>query len=154
LSLLRAVNADFRGLWDRSLFTMGAIGGALANSSSRSDLSFANDPAIPEWAQMSIRPSSRGDGAVFIAPGSVWATKMWNEGGFGELAKSLSADGRKVVFVGSPSERELCERIANRAGVESRAGRTSIPELIGMFRDGAALISNDSGAMHAAAVAG
>jgi len=79
---------------------------------------------------------------------------MWTREGFRDLAKSLAAKGFKVVMVGAPSERALCESIASEAGVESLAGKTSIPELIDHLQSGKVLISNDSGAMHSAAVAG
>jgi heptosyltransferase-2 len=78
---------------------------------------------------------------------------MWTKEGFRDLAVSLSSKGFRVILVGSPGERELCEEIARQANVESLAGQTTISELIEHFRSGQALISNDSGAMHAASVA-
>ena len=125
-----------------------------ANPTARKTHSFVSEPQIPDWSSMAIRPSHNKSGPIFIAPGSVWPTKMWTEAGFTELARTLTKRGEKVIFVGSPAERELCERLAAATDCESLAGKTSIPELIELFRSGKILVSNDSGAMHAASVAG
>ncbi len=151
LSLLRAVNPEFAKVWARDLDEK-----AISNSTARTEVKLQTP--IPEWASMRLRHPERGNSEgppkIFIAPGSVWPTKMWSREGFRDLAKSLKAKGHDVIFVGSPSERELCESIANEAGVKSLAGKTTIPELIQNFTTGKVLISNDSGAMHSASVAG
>jgi len=146
LSLLKAVNPKFEIEWSRD------VDEALVNSTVRTDVQLT--ARIPEWARMNLRTRGAAENKIFIAPGSVWPTKMWTREGFRDLAKSLAAKGFKVVMVGAPSERALCESIASEAGVESLAGKTSIPELIDHLQSGKVLISNDSGAMHSAAVAG
>lgn len=146
LSLLKTVNPRFELEWNRD------VDESLLNSTVRTDVQLT--AKIPEWSKMTLRSHLGSENKIFIAPGSVWPTKMWTKEGFRDLAKSLSRRGFQVVMVGAPSERELCESIAREAGVESLAGKTSIPELIDVFRTGKVLVSNDSGAMHSAAVAG
>lgn len=146
MSLLKAVNRKFEMMWNRD------VDEALVNSSVRVDVQLK--AKIPEWARMNLRSSLMRENKIFIAPGSVWRTKMWTREGFTALAKSLAAKDFRVIMVGAPSERELCESIARDAGVESLAGKTSIPELIDHLQSGKVLVSNDSGAMHSAAVAG
>ena len=60
-----------------------------------------------------------------------------------------------MELVGSGAEKELCDRIARAVpGVLNHAGKTTLGDLVELFGGGAALVCNDSGAMHAAAVAG
>jgi len=145
LALLKAVHPEFAKVWQRDLDeTM------TSNSRERKDIQLSG--AIPDWAKMSLH-ANQPQNKIFIAPGSVWPTKMWTKEGFRDLAKSLKAKGNKVIFVGSPGERDLCEEIALAAGADSIAGKTTISELIQNFSTGKVLISNDSGAMHSASVA-
>lgn len=127
-------------------------------------------PEIPEWASMTMgqlpakplpTPENRLGRRVFLAPGSVWATKRWKEEGYEALASLLMARGYSVELVGSGAEKALCEEIAAKVpGVINHAGKTSLGGLIDLFKSaahgekGAILVCNDSGAMHAAAIAG
>ena len=131
LSLLSGVNENFASVWREAHVER------FSNVKDREAHSYRTESEIPPWARMALRSYSKSDGPIFIAPGSVWATKMWTESGFCEVAKQLKSIGRHVVFVGSPSERELCERLASASGTDSVAGKTSIPELIELFRGGA-----------------
>lgn len=112
-------------------------------------------PPVPEWASMQVIPHRPDGRTVFLAPGSVWATKRWTQSGYEGLAKLLTARGARVVLVGSKDEAPLCTAIAERVqGVENRAGTTSLNELVELLATGVALVCNDSGAMHAAAACG
>ncbi len=113
------------------------------------------EPEIPEWASMQLGTRGADRQRVFLAPGSVWPTKRWTRRGFEALAQLLLQRGFQVELVGSPAEKALCDEIAVKvSGVINRAGQTSLNGLVELFAGGAALIANDSGAMHAAAVAG
>jgi len=110
---------------------------------------------IPDWASMTLRKSDASERRIFIAPGSVWPTKRWTPRGFEGLARMLVARGFKVELVGSPAEKPLCDAIAEKIPqVVNQAGKTSLGGLVELFSRGLALVTNDSGAMHAAAVAG
>lgn len=112
------------------------------------------EPEIPEWASMKVRHHQPIGEKIFLAPGSVWDTKRWTRQGYIDLARMLLNRGYHVELVGSGGERALCQEIADSvAGVVNRAGETSLTELVQLFSTGRALVSNDSGAMHAAAAA-
>jgi heptosyltransferase-2 len=148
LSLLAPLDADLAERFADSDIE------ALRNSTTRSGPFFLASPRIPEWASMRLR-TNRPDGKkIFLAPGSVWNTKRWTAQGYESTAKRLLQEGYEVILVGSPAERELCDSIARTApGLKNMAGRTRLSDLVDLFATGTALICNDSGAMHAAAVA-
>lgn len=112
-------------------------------------------PQIPEWVNMSVGPQAELKRRVFLAPGSVWATKRWTQEGYETLAHLLIQRGFTVELVGSPAEKSLCDAIATKvSGVVNRAGKTTLGDLVDLFSQGGVLVCNDSGAMHAAAIAG
>lgn len=112
-------------------------------------------PPVPEWASMQVVPHRPDGQTIFLAPGSVWATKRWVQSGYEGLAQILTARGARVVLVGSRDEASLCAEIAKRVpGVENQAGQTTLSQLVELLATGVALVCNDSGAMHAAAACG
>jgi heptosyltransferase-2 len=109
----------------------------------------------PEWASMQVLTPKPDGRRIYMAPGSVWATKRWSGRGYEEVARALLTRGFEVILVGSPDERELCAAIAAHVpGVQNQAGKTSLADLVSELARGTAMICNDSGAMHAAAAAG
>lgn len=132
----------------------------LRNRSDKEEFTDFRSPLIPEWASMKIMELQPGETpVVFMAPGSTWNTKRWTARGFVDLAKLLHSEGFKIGLVGSKDERPLCEEISKKLSeslieVRNYAGETSLVELAYLLRTGRALITNDSGAMHAAAVSG
>lgn len=128
---------------------------ALASPLSQESPFDFEEPPIPQWASMTLAQNKPVGRRIFLAPGSVWATKRWTVQGYTELAKKLLHQGFTVELVGSGQEKPLCDVIAREVkGVINRAGQTSLSGLVDLFAEGTALICNDSGAMHAAAAAG
>lgn len=92
---------------------------------------------------------------VFMSPGSVWETKKWKLSGYIELAQRLAKDNMQVVLTGSQSEHGLCQKVAEATSTAiNLAGQTNLFETSMLLRKGRAIVTNDSGAMHIAAVAG
>lgn len=86
-----------------------------------------------------------------------WATKLWKDDRFIELAKRLIEKKKlKVVFAGSPSDREGLDRITEAVGRDGLniAGETDLKELFELFRLSKFAITVDSGPMHIAAASG
>lgn len=147
LSLLTAVDSRFAEMFGSDEVQ------ELRNLETQTNVDF-NDPKIPEWASMKVIPHAPKENVIFLAPGSVWNTKKWTAQGYTDLANQLMKQGYKVELVGSPAERALCEEIAAKApGVANRAGQTTMSDLVKRLSQGKAIVSNDSGAMHAAAAA-
>ncbi len=98
---------------------------------------------------------STGRKLSFLAPGSVWPTKMWTHEGYAQVARVLQSKGYQVVLLGAPDEKLICERIlAEAPGAISIAGETSLFESAELLALAEFLVCNDSGAMHLAATAG
>lgn len=115
-----------------------------------------NREKIPDWASMSVRdrvrdwkPPIRGS-HIFLAPGSVWATKCWDK--YTLLARSLLEASYHVALVGSPSEIEIGRKIQNEVpDVDNFIGQWDLDELLSALSHGQCLVANDSGMAHMAA---
>ena len=102
------------------------------------------------------------DGAVIgVSPGAAYGdAKRWLPERFAESGRTVArALGATVLVFGSAAERELCETVAagvRSGGVDARnlAGRTTLGEFIDLAAACRLYLTNDSGAMHAAAALG
>jgi lipopolysaccharide heptosyltransferase I len=93
---------------------------------------------------------SAGPKLIAVNPSARWKTKLWGDDKFAELIRRLPRE--RVVLTGSAADAERCERIAQ--GARNLAGKTSLLELAGLYRQCAVLITNDTGPMHIAAAVG
>lgn len=111
---------------------------------------------IPIWAELRAAGRTPPEGRrIFIAPGSTWATKRWTIEGFTTLTGQLLREGWEVILVGSPEEKPLADHIErHHRQVKNQVGRWSVSRTVKEFEQGRALIANDSGAIHMAALAG
>jgi heptosyltransferase-2 len=102
---------------------------------------------------------------VVLAPGAAYGTaKQWPPARFAELAARVVQDGHAAVLVGSGGDRSVCADVAAIARrrlpasaadqVVDLSGRTSLAELAALMARAAAVVSNDSGAMHLAGAVG
>ena len=116
---------------------------------------------IPDWASMSNHITSlpesshlyQFEGALALAPGSVWNTKRWTKSGYISLGKALSARGEHVCVIGSPAEAELCNEVAGEIpGAVNLAGKISLVETLQVISLVDKIVCNDSGAMHMASI--
>lgn len=94
-----------------------------------------------------------------ICPGAEYgAAKRWPEDRFAEVANRVRkshSDARFSLF-GSPNERPIGETLAEKieGDCDNRVGETSLEELIEAVRQCDALLTNDTGTMHLAAMVG
>jgi lipopolysaccharide heptosyltransferase II len=95
---------------------------------------------------------------VALCPGAVygWA-KQWPLEAYGALARRLAQQGLGGIVIGSEPEQGAARRIVETAASPqwaSAAGAGSILLTAELLRRAAAVVSNDSGAMHVAAAVG
>ncbi len=111
---------------------------------------------IPTLAKSSLAALPAESRRIAVFPGSVWPTKRWTESGFAGLIKELVKRGWKILLMGAPDERALCERVAEQAGEPDQvlvlAGALtpweSLLTLAGVER----VVTNDSASAHMAAL--
>ncbi|MFZ5951254.1 MAG: lipopolysaccharide heptosyltransferase II [Candidatus Rifleibacteriota bacterium] len=93
---------------------------------------------------------------IILAPGAAFgAAKRWPPEKFAEVAEIIADryPGLKILVSGSEAEHEIAQKTAARCNsVKSVAGRTSLTELAVLLSKARALIANDSGTMHLAAL--
>ncbi|MFN7986013.1 MAG: lipopolysaccharide heptosyltransferase II [Thermoanaerobaculia bacterium] len=84
--------------------------------------------------------------------------KRWPEGRFAALFDRLARErGLPVVLLGSEAEAPMNARVAalaSAASVVDLAGKTSLPEVLGVVAEAALFVGNDSGLAHLANAAG
>ena len=97
-------------------------------------------------------------GYYALAPGAEYGpAKRWPASHFSELADKLDLP---VVLLGSGNEAALCDEIAAQVNARQAgkclnfAGRTSLLQALELIAASKAIVSNDSGLMHAAAAFG
>jgi heptosyltransferase-1 len=94
---------------------------------------------------------------VLINPVARWATKLWPERRFAELADRLIDEKNVVlIFTGSTEDRVAIERIAAlmKRPALNWAGDTTLKELAALAKLADLFITTDTGPMHLAAAAG
>ncbi len=109
---------------------------------------------VPVWADFfeNESPPPKFFNRAAIFPGSIWKTKQWTEDGFRELVKALCQRGFEVHLLGSESERDLCQRIANSDQCVNWAGRLNLPESLEILKKCDFAVTNDSGGQHMASL--
>lgn len=148
LSLLTLLDVDFKKEFDKSSNTY-------KNLNLQDSVDFNQQPTISDSFSMQVEISANKEfeDAVFIAPGSVWATKRWTLEGFSELISLLKNE--KVYLIGSPAEVEICQKLEERhPSVLNLCGKTSLSDLSLMLSKAKCLFCNDSGTMHVASMVG
>jgi len=95
--------------------------------------------------------------AVALMPGAEHGpAKQWPAAYYAELAKRLSERGLRSWVFGSTKEVTLGETIARESGTAAvnLCGRTSLCDVVDLFTECRAAVTNDSGLMHVAAATG
>ncbi|MBI4697820.1 MAG: glycosyltransferase family 9 protein [Nitrospirae bacterium] len=93
---------------------------------------------------------------IGLQPGAAKWYKRWPEENFIKLGKRLSdiRDEVKIIITGDSKEKELAQRIAEKTGGISLAGRLSLREISAVIGRCGIFITNDTGPMHIAAALG
>jgi ADP-heptose:LPS heptosyltransferase len=93
---------------------------------------------------------SSGDGPIVLVPGAAWPLKQWPVQHWLELIRSFPNE--KFIILGGKSD-AVCFEIANRCNsplVKTLAGQLSYAESYQLIKGARAVISNDTGLLHAA----
>jgi heptosyltransferase-2 len=102
---------------------------------------------------------SPGRGRVVLAPGGARNAarddplRRWPAERYAELAKKLSGVGFRVLLTGGPDDDWVRQHFAG-VDVLDLIGETDLPELVALYRECVAVVTNDSGPLHLARLAG
>ena len=91
--------------------------------------------------------------ATVVHVGAAFASRLWPEGRFAEVAGRLADSGHRVVVTGSGAERARSLAVAAQAGLPEEsvlAGQLSLGALIALVADARLVVSADTGAAHLA----
>ncbi len=120
------------------------------------DMRLEVSPAGAEFAEQIGRSRSfeRGEYVVCVPP-TRWPTKRYPVRHWRKVARELRND-LPVVLLGAPEDVELCESIAEGLGegVVNLAGRTNIPQMVGVIAACAGVVCCDSAAKFIAPAVG
>ena len=135
----------------------------LLEGDSRSQISERLILKVPEKISGDIRVKfslENNQRFVCFLPGAARGdSKRWPAERFSQLARTFLADFAidKILILGAPSERGLCEQVAQDARdarVVVLAGETNLLELAAVLGGSQLVVSNDSGGMHLSAALG
>lgn len=110
-------------------------------------------PPLPSSSAIRSFPGKK----IVIHVGAGYPSKRWPAERFVEVARRIQDKNLGLpVFIGSHEEKELLSPYLNRLrpNLEDLTGKTSLNELLGLFREADLFIGNDSGPAHLAAWAG
>lgn len=99
----------------------------------------------------------RPDLLVAINPMAKWATKLWDNLKFSNLADRLIEQANAdVIFTGSREDSEAIEDIISnmKTRAVNLAGRTDLKTLAALYEKASIVVSTDTGPMHLAAATG
>jgi ADP-heptose:LPS heptosyltransferase len=121
-----------------------------------------DEHGIPaDGERLDLEPPPVGDetlvGATVIHPGASSGARRWPVERWAAVARSELADGRRVLFTGSASERPLASALASAAGVRDAdvlAGSTDLAELASIVGAAGVVMSGDTGVAHLATALG
>ncbi|MBQ1027767.1 glycosyltransferase family 9 protein [Micromonospora sp. C95] len=93
---------------------------------------------------------------VALHPGATDTRRRWPADRFGEVARTLHADGYEILVTGTPAERDVVDQVVATAGVPVRpqVGTLGLSGLAGCYAGCELVVSNDTGPLHLAAAVG
>ena len=150
---LRAAPADGPHSVDRTL----ALCRLLADYSP--EVRYGLSPLPSELEQARADLAAIADPVTAISVGSAEDVREWADADYVGVARALRRRGTSVLVLAGPDHAARGRRIADEAGVESRAGTDSLRGLLARLtvlaeRDAAVLIACDSAPIHLAVAVG
>lgn len=121
----------------------------------RADLYLALPPTDGELPPQAARDAADPRAPTLLHLGAGSPSRRWPGRRWARVAAGLAADGHRVVFSGSPGERELVAGVAEVAGLDTSsnlAGTTDPVGLARLVRSARLVLSTDTGVPHLAAV--
>lgn len=99
--------------------------------------------------------SQSKENLVALILGSTWPSRFWFVESYVRLIEELNKKGVRSVLIGAKSELEFANKISKQSkDIINLVDKTSLEDLIPLFKSVSLAIGSDSGPMHIAAAAG
>ena len=92
-----------------------------------------------------------GQSLMSVAPGAHRPERRWPLERFAQMIRQVAGDYERVAVLGSPSEREICDRLAQMSDTVSVAGKMDLADTAALVSCASVHVGNDSGLGHVAA---
>jgi ADP-heptose:LPS heptosyltransferase len=91
-----------------------------------------------------------------LFPGASWIGRAWPVDSFAEIGRRLLKQGYHIVVAGGPSDASFTTPLVDalRPDVWDLSGKTSLSDLAEVLRDAAAILTNETSALHIGAAVG
>ncbi|QDU69578.1 MurG-like transferase [Planctomycetes bacterium Pla86] len=110
------------------------------------------EPEAEAWAQALV--AELGAAPIAVNVGASKPPNRWVPERFAQLARTLAEHGHSIVLTGGPEDRDWAAAAcgaADGARIRDLVGRTSIPQLVSLYRRLSLYVGCDTGPMHVAA---
>jgi len=111
------------------------------------------DEYAETWCEEFLAENVSGP-MVLMNPGAGWGAKRWPAERFGEVARSLSNAGYRVVVNAGPMEESLAAEVVAASGRSAIAVECNVSQLISLTRRASLAIAGDTGPLHLACAMG
>lgn len=115
-------------------------------------------PALDASSATLLEAVGKTDRLIGMLPGAARGpSKQWPVEHYKQLGRELTEQhGARLLLLGTAAEQQLCAEIATAVGPAAidGSGRTGLPQLAALLSRCDAVVCNDSGGMHLAAVVG
>jgi heptosyltransferase II len=119
-------------------------------------LEIARSDDAERWAHDLVAREFQGESFVAIHPSASCSTRFWPVSSYVKLVDHLAGSGMRIMLVGGKDAQGAAKEIgaAVCGPLLDMTGKTTLAQLVALFRCARAVVSNDSGPVHVAAGAG
>ena len=119
--------------------------------------SFSVPADVPVKLPTDLLELAKSDRLIAFCPGGTHDDKKWPASSFALLAASLFERDFQIIILGAPADQTMAQQIVElspASSVHDLTGRFDLMKTLAMLSRCQALVSNDTGLMHAAAALG
>ena len=90
-----------------------------------------------------------------LAPGSVWATKIWPTESYVEVGSALSSHDMRIIISGGSPDKNICRAVAEKIpGAVNTCGELTLRQSAELYRRSQFVLTGDTAPQHIAAAVG
>jgi lipopolysaccharide heptosyltransferase II len=119
-------------------------------------LELARNAEAERWADDCLAREFHGKPFLVLHPDASCSTRCWPASSYAALVDRLAVSDIRIMIVGALSASACAHEIISRTSYPlcDMTGKTSLAQMVSLFRRAKAVVSNDSGPVHVAAGVG